>query len=117
MAYTSNEQEHEKRKNQEGSYSVYNHMYHYLEDNFEPKNLESSYMCEKAERMLIGEGMEYCLQGGKKVSKDELKGAARNAICNFVNNEGKVGNDPGNLGRRQENSLNNIKQSLADLRW
>ena len=115
--YNSKKQDHEKRKNQEGSYSVYNYMYHYLLDNFEPSQLEASIACESAERKLVDIGKEYCIKGGNKINEQELVQHARQAITNFCNNDGQHGDTGDNLGKRYDNSFNTIKQSLSDLRW
>lgn len=117
MGYATKEQDHEKRKNQEGSYSVYNFMYHYLMDNFEPGNFKSESVKKSAERELIYEGREYCLEGGNRVDDKELATAAKDAIANFIKNDGEHGDTADNFGNRHENQLDTIKQSLADLRW
>lgn len=119
MAYSNKAIDHEKRKNMEGSYSVYNQMYRYLMKEFEPKMLDNmaSVQLESLEKQLAVEGEEYALEGGKKLSKEELIKIARGAITNFINNNGQHGDTAENLGNKQENSLDNIKRSLSDLRW
>lgn len=115
--YKTKEIDHEKRKNQEGSYSLYNHLYHFLLDNFEPQNLDASIAAEAAEKELIKEGKAYCIKGGNAINETELKGAARQAICNFCNNDGSHGDTANNLGKMQSNSFENIKNTISDLRW
>lgn len=115
--YANKQIDHEKRKNQEGSYSVYNYMYRYLMDNYEPKNLESSYACEAAENILIKEGKAYCIKGGNKISKEELKQHAMDAVSNFINNNKKHGDTANNLGKAQTETFENIKKSIQDLKY
>ena len=117
MAYANQKQDHEKRKNQEGSYSVYNHMYEYLLSNYEPENLESSYTSEAAENILIKIGIAYAKKGGNTTDYNTMKQNARQAIANFVNNNGKHGDTADMFGKAQNNSINSIKQSLQDLKW
>ena len=117
--YKNKEIDHEKRKNQEGSYSVYNHMYRYLMDNYEPQQLDNipSTALESLEKQLAAEGLDYSLKGGNKISKEELLQHARSAITNFINNKGEKGDVAHNLGKGQENSINSIARNLKDLRW
>ncbi len=117
--YKNKEQDHEKRKNQEGSYSVYNYMYRYLMNNHEPKQLGSkpSLALESLENTLVKVGKEYLIKGGNKINDAELKQYARGAITNFINNNGEHGDTANNLGKVQENSLDTIKSTLKDLRW
>ena len=117
--YKNKEIDHEKRKNQEGSYSVYNHMYRYLMDNYEPQQLNNmpSMALESLEKQLAAEGLDYSLKGGNKISKDELLQHARSAITNFINNKGEKGDVAHNLGKEHENSVNTIARNLKDLRW
>ena len=117
MAYATKEQDHEKRKNQEGSYSVYNYMYRYLMDNYEPKQLDAmpSMALESLEKQLATVGEEYALKGGSKV--DNIVGIARGAITNFINNNGEHGDTAHNLGKNHKNSIENIARSMKDLRW
>lgn len=119
MGYATKEQDHEKRKNQEGSYSTYNYMYRYLMDNFYPAQLNdmASIQLESIERKLTDIGKEYMIKGGNKYNDQQLVSEARQAIDNFIDNNGSHGDTAQNLGNRQDNSLNTIKQSLADLRW
>lgn len=119
MAYKNKQQDHEKRKNQEGSYSVYNYMYRYLMDNYEPRQVKNmaSIALESLERKLVTVGKEYSLKGGNRIDNDELVASARNAIVNFSDNDDKHGDTAGNLGKAQSNSLNTIKSALSDLRW
>lgn len=117
MGYATKEQDHEKRKNQEGSYSVYGFMYHYLLDNYEPDNLKLDSMKNTAIRELIYEGREYCIEGGNTMSNDELKKEAKKAVDNFVANNGEHGDTAQNLGNQQNNQLDTIKSALQDLRW
>ena len=117
--YATKQQDHEKRKNQEGSYSVYNYMYRYLMDNYEPEQLDSkpSIALESLEHKLVNIGKEYLVKGGNKINDKELANYASGAITNFINNKGEHGDTANNLGKRQENSFNTVKESLADLRW
>ena len=119
MAYANKAQDHEKRKNQEGSYSIYNYMYKYLMDNYEPQQLNNmpSIALESLEKQLAAEGLDYSLRGGNKISKDELLQNARNAITNFIANKGEHGDTSHDLGNIHENSFENIKKSISDLRW
>lgn len=117
--YATKQEDHEKRKNQEGSYSVYNYMYRYLMDNYEPEQLSSkpSIALESLERKLVNIGKEYSVKGGNKINDKELANHASTAITNFVNNNGEHGDTANNLGKMQKNSFNTVKESLADLRW
>lgn len=117
--YKNKQEDHEKRKNQEGSYSVYNYMYRYLMDNYEPQQLDSkpSIALESLEKQLAAEGLDYSLKGGNKITKEELLQHARSAISNFINNKGEKGDTAHNLGKEHENSINAIARNLKDLRW
>lgn len=117
--YKNKQQDHEKRKDQEGSYSVYNYMYRYLMDNYEPEQLDNkpSIALESLEKQLAAEGLDYSLKGGNKITKEELLQHARSAISNFINNKGEHGDTANNLGKGQENSINSIARNLKDLRW
>lgn len=117
--YATKEQDHEKRKNLEGSYSVYNEMYRYLMKEFEPEQLDNmaSIQLESLEKQLAIIGEEYSLKGGKKIEPSELRKIASGAITNFINNKGQHGDTGDNFGKRQENSVKNIVRSISDLRW
>lgn len=117
--YATHEQDHEKRKNQEGSYSVYNYMYHYLMDNYEPVQVDNmpSMQLESLEHKLVNLGKEYCLKGGNKADDQELAHSARSAMTNFVANDGQHGDTANNLGKRQDNSFATIRDSISDLKW
>lgn len=120
MAYGTKEQEREKRKNQEGSYSVYNYMYKFLMDNYEPKQLDNlpSMALESLERKLLERGKEYCIKGGNKFDEKELAQYARNAITNFINNNDEVGYKSSySFGRPQDNSFEVIRDTIKDLKW
>lgn len=112
MAYKDKQRDHEKRKNQEGSYSLYNYIYHYLMDNFEPGQVTDA-----THQLLYREAKAYCLKGGKQVSDKEIKSSIEQAISNFNSNNGEHGDTANNLGKAQSNSLNTIKSALSDLRW
>lgn len=115
--YGSKDKERAKRKAQDGSYSMYNHLYHYLMDNFEPSDMEDFSLRDKAFKMLIVEGMNYSISGGKQPSIDAIKYDARKALQNFHNNDGKEGTTSDHLGKAQDNSIGAIRDSLSDLRW
>ena len=117
--YATKQQDHEKRKDQEGSYSVYNYMYRYLMDNYEPEQLDSkpSIALENLEKQLATEGLDYSLKGGNSITKEELLQYARSAISNFIDNKGEHGDTADNLGKSQENSINSIARNIKDLRW
>lgn len=117
--YATREQDHEKRKNGEGSYSPYNYMYRYLMDNYEPEQLNNkpSMALESLERKLVSIGKEYCVKTGIKTNDNELVQNASSAITNFIDNNGEHGDTAQNLGKAQNNSFNTIRDSIADLRW
>lgn len=117
--YKNKQEDHEKRKNGEGSYSPYNYMYRYLMDNYEPKQLNNkpSMTLEPLERKLLAIGKEYCLKAGVKLDDKTLAQHASSAIVNFIDNNGEHGDTAHNLGKRQENSFNTIKAAISDLRW
>lgn len=117
MAYASKEQDHQKRRDQEGSYSLYNYMYRYLMDNFEPEQLGDSAAAESAENLLVKEGKAYSIKGGKNVGEDFLRGQARKAVASFCLNNGEHGDTAGNFGKAQSNSFDNVKRAVSDLRW
>lgn len=109
--YATKEQDHEKRKDQEGSYSPYNHIYNWLLSNY-----ESDHKFTEADKaLMLDEYVNYCAKGGSDMhhAKEDIE----KAINNFKANDGKRGDTANNLGKRQENSFNTIKQSLSDLRW
>ena len=113
--YADKQQDHEKRAKQEGSYSVYNYMYRYLMDNYEPEQLNNIY--EQVYNQLVKIGKEYCIKGGTKINDGELNNNARQAITNFIDNNGEHGDTANNLGKAQDNSFENIKRSLMDLKY
>lgn len=117
--YKNKQEDHEKRKNQEGSYSVYNYMYRYLMDNYESEQLDDkpSIVLECLEKQLAAEGLDYSLKGGNKITREELLQYTRSAISNFINNRGEHGDTTQNLGKEHENSINAIVRNLKDLRW
>lgn len=115
--YNSKEQDHQKRRDQEGSYSLYNYLYQYLLSNYEPENLGSSYACEATENLLLKEGIAYNSKGGNQMSNEKVRQTARQAITNFCNNNGKHGNTSKQFGKGQSNSVKTIASALEDLRW
>ena len=119
MGYATKEQDHEKRKNQEGSYSVYGQMYRYLMKNYDWRQLDNlpSAALESLEKTLAVEGEEYALKGGNKVEPSELKKIASDAITNFINNKGEHGDTAHNFGKQHDNSFKNIARTISDLRW
>lgn len=112
MAYTTKKQDHEKRKDQEGSYSLYNHLYSYLMSNYEP--------CQdltEAKPLLYGEAIKYNTQGGKAMTTQEINRNIRAAIKAFRDNNGQHGDTAKNFGKIQGDELDSIKWSLQDLKW
>lgn len=112
IMYNTKEQDHEKRKNQEGSYSLYNYIYHYLMDNFAPEM-----DLVPAHELLFREAKAYDIKGGKGTPDDQIRETVKQAIDMFKQNEGKHGDTAHNLGKGQENSFDTVKRSLSDLRW
>lgn len=110
--YGTKEQDHQKRRDQEGSYSLYNYLYHYLLDNFEPSSIP-----EGTEDLLVKEGIAYNRKGGKQMTDEEVRKDAKKAVTNFKVNDGKRGDTAHNFGKKQANSYETISSSLADLRW
>lgn len=108
------EQDHEKRKTGTGSYSPYNYIYHYLMDNFEPKQDLSG-----ASELLQREYKAYCMKCGIAYDQNTAINDIKNAINNFASNNGEHGDTANNLGKvhSAEGSFNNIKGTIADLRW
>lgn len=119
MAYANKQQDHEKRKNQEGSYSVYNDMYRFLMKNYDWRQLNNlpSAALESLEKTLAVEGEEYSLKGGNKTEPQELMKIARNAITNFINNKSQHGDTGSNFGHKHDNSIRNIARTISDLKW
>ena len=119
MGYANKQQDHEKRKNQEGSYSVYNDMYRFLMKNYDWRQLEnlSPAAIESLEKALAVEGEEYSLKGGNKTEPQELRKLAGDVITNFINNKGQHGDTGNNLGHKHDNSIRNIARTISDLRW
>ena len=119
MAYANKQQDHEKRKNQEGSYSVYNEMYRFLMKNYDWRQLNNlpSTALESLEKTLAVEGEEYSLKGGNKTEPQELRKLASDVITNFINNKGQHGDTGDNLGHKHDNSIRNIARTLSDLKW
>lgn len=115
--YATRQQDHEKRKNQEGSYSLYNYLYHYLLDNYEPENLESSYACEATENLLTKEGIAYARRANNNTDEKFVRSQAKEAIANFCNNDGKHGDTANNFGKQYNSSFDTVKNALSDLRW
>lgn len=112
MAYRNKEEDHQKRRDQEGSYSLYNFMYHWLLDNCEPQM-----DLEPFRHLLATEGRAYSMQGGKKVSDDELRESMDEAIAAFKENNGEHGDTAENFGKKHDGQFENVKMSLADLKW
>lgn len=117
MAYANKAQDHQKRRDQEGSYSLYNHLYNWLLNEYEPAQLKSSSLRASVMPLIIEEAASYCIKGGKKIDKSELEDTAKEAMRAFVENDGKHGDTAGNFGNSQENSFDTVKRSLYDLRW
>ena len=109
--YKTKQIDHEKRKNQEGSYSPYNHIYNYLLNNY-----EANHEFNAADKeVLLEEYVKYCEKGGSDISN--AKPVITKAIENFKQNDGEHGDTANNFGKRQRNSFSTVKESLADLRW
>lgn len=112
----SKEQDKQKRINREGSYSLYNRMYHYLLDNYEPTQV-SGVLKNDAIEQLKRIGSEYMLKAGETTSDKELVDTAKEAIDNFIKNDGKEGTDPHNLGKAQDNSFDTIRDTVSSMLW
>jgi hypothetical protein len=111
MAYANKEQDHEKRKNQEGTYSPYGHIYQYLLSNYEP-----GYAFTDADKsLMLDEYVRYCEQGGSDMT--HAKQDIKDAIANFTSNNREHGDTAQNLGNRHENSIKSIASTISDLRW
>lgn len=119
MAYATKEQDHEKRKNCEGSYSPENYMYRYLMDNYEPEQLNDkpSAALEGLEKTLVNTAKEYLINAGLNYATGGLAPMARAVISRFINNAGSHGDTADNFGKAQSNSFDTIKQTISDLRW
>lgn len=113
MAYANKKIDHEKRKNQEGSYSLYNHLYHYLLDNYESDHN----FTDNDKVVLVREGIAYNQKGGQLIDENEIRSTVDDAIEEFKYNKGEHGDTAQNLGKAQSNSFDTIKRSIADLRW
>lgn len=103
-----------KRKNQEGSYSLYNHLYNYLLNNYEPSDIRSA-NDKRVLNLLLKEGIAYAIKGGKSTNKNYIVSCARKAVSMFISNNGEHGDTANNLGKVHANSFNNIKKSIMDL--
>lgn len=108
--YQNKEIDHEKRKTGTGSYSPYNWIYHFLLDNFETNQQIPKDVLQK-------EYKAYCIKCRIAYSKEQAKHDIDKAIANFRENNGKHGDTAHNLGKKQDLSLDNIKNSISDLRW
>lgn len=115
--YKDKATDHEKRKNEEGSYSLYNHLYNKLLRDYEPANLMNEESCRTVEAALIGEGKEYAIKGGKDSSDKTVTEAARKAMENFIKNKKSKSGDAEHLGRSQKDTFENIKRTIADLKY
>lgn len=115
--YATKEQDYIKRKNQEGSYSLYNYLYHYLLDNYEPEQLNSAFMTNTAKDMLVKAGIAYARKANNSQDINYVQSEADKAIANFKDNMGEHGDTAHNLGKLQDNSLPSIKRTLSDLKW
>ena len=110
--YKTRDEDNAKWQNQEGVYSLYNYIYHYLLDNFEPSmNLNGMY------DLLYKEAKAYCLKGGKQTSDKEIEQTIKQAIDAFKQNNGKHGDTADNFGKRHKGQFESIRDSLADLHW
>ncbi|MBD5398458.1 hypothetical protein HDR60_03055 [bacterium] len=111
MAYANKSIDHEKRKNQEGSYSPYNHIYSYLMTNYEPGHN----FTDADKRLMLEEYVTYCTNGGSDMShaRDDII----KAIDNFKNNNEQHGDTGRNFGKKHESSFDVIKKTMSDLRW
>lgn len=121
MGYATKEQDHAKRTAQEGMYSTYNHMYKYLCDNYEPAQLDNmpSMALESLERKLLNLGRQYSVKGNKKYNDQELVQDAKQAICNFIDNNKSHGDTAHNFGKGQQaaESFSTVRDAMQDLRW
>ena len=115
--YKDKATDHEKRKNEEGSYSLYNHLYNKLLRDYEPSNLMNEQIRRTAEASLIGEGKEYAIKGGKDSSDKTVTEAARKAMAKFIENNKKKSGDAEHIGRGQKETFENIKRTISDLRF
>jgi len=115
--YKDKATDHEKRKNEEGSYSLYNHLYNKLLRDYEPANLMNPEFCRTIEAALIGEGKEYAIKGGKDSSDKTVTEAARQAMKNFIANGKKKSGDAEHIGRSQKDTFENIKRTITDLKY
>ena len=111
MAYKNKKEDYEKRKNQEGSYSPYNHIYAFLMSNYEP----DYNFTDADKKLMLEEYVNYCANGGSDMThaKEDIK----KAIDNFKSNKGEHGDTSHDLGNSHENSFKNIVRSISDLRW
>lgn len=114
--YSTKEQDFQKRKSHEGSYSRYNKLYQYLMSNYEPVQLRDSMQVVNAKDQLYQVGHDYDMQLGKQ-DPEGLAKDIEQAISNFVKNDGQHGNTSHLLGKGNDGHFDNIKRSLADLRW
>ena len=116
MAYNTKEQDFQKRKSHEGSYSRYNKLYQYLMSNYEPAQLRDSAQLANAKDQLYQTGHDYDMQLGKQ-DPDGLAKDIEQAIKNFVQNDGNHGDTSNRFGKGNDGHFDNIKRSLIDLRW
>ncbi len=114
--YNTKQQDFEKRQAQEGSYSLYNYLYHFLLDNYETENITEENK-QGVLNLLLKEGISYAIKGGKSTSEYEVYTNAKKALAAFCDNDGKHGDTAHNLGKVQHSSLPNIKRTIAGLRW
>lgn len=114
--YSTKRQDIEKRQAQEGSYSLYNHLYHFLLDNYEVENVTEESK-QGILNLLLKEGISYAIKGGKSTSENEIYTNAKKALDSFCKNDGEHGDTAHNLGKVQHNSLPNIKRTISGLKW
>lgn len=105
--------------NQDNTKDLYDHLYKYLLDNYEPANLTTESAYRNTEGLLMKEGITYSRKKGiGNNTYDTISSAVKKAMDHFINNNGAKSNNPDRLGKAQDGgSFNTIKQSLQDLYW
>lgn len=107
------------RKEHKGQYTLHNHLYHWLLDNYEPQQLKDDDTRQRAETQLRQVGFNYTANGGDPISDEELDEEIRSAVDDFIENRKQHGDTADRLGKGIDlnNATSHLFQATKDRRW
>ena len=115
MAYATDEERHAKQAAHEGTFSLENKLRQYLQLNYAPENIS-----DVVRQQLLTVARNYDADIGVKRSDAEYKTAIDEAIDRFRKNyERGYSNSKAAFGKGHdaEETWNNIRDRMQDLRW